>query len=277
MIAAVGSDKGSPGATTLALLLGATWPTDRVVAELDPAGADLPYRVSSLDGQPLAASPTITTLAVDSRPGAPGHPLHIYTQPTAGGVPLLVGESSAARFTRIAAHLPAVTEVFASASEMVFADLGRLHAASPVLPVARAATVTVVVSRADTASLGHLRDRVEDLGGALGGPHRLRSPLAVVVRADRRDAHAAEARVGKLLASVGSPVVVLGVLPEDPAGVAALHAGTSIRRRSRSGLLAAGRDIAGRLQASWPELTDPVPSRIDLSAPRAPSAIGSRP
>jgi hypothetical protein len=189
---------------------------------------------------------------------------------------MLVGEPSAARFTRIAAHLPVVTEMLSAASETVFADLGRLHATSPVLPVARAATVTVLVSRADTTSLGHLRERVEDLGSALGGPHRLRSPLAVVVRADRRDAHAAEARVGKLLASVGSPAVVLGALPEDPAGVAALHAGTVPRRRSRSGLSAAGRDIAGRLQASWPELTDPAPSRADLSAPRLSDADGIR-
>jgi hypothetical protein len=259
MIIAVGSEKGSPGASTLALLLGACWSGDRVVAELDPHGADLPYRVAAAGGQPLAASPTITTLAVDSRPGAERRGLEAYTQTAGCGVPLLVGETSAARFARIVTHLPAITAIFTAAPETVIADLGRPHPTSPLLPLAQAATVTVLVSRSDTASLGHLRERVEDLGAELGGPHRLRAPLAVAIRADRRDAHAAETRVAKLLASIGSPAVVLGTMPDDPAGVTALHAGASTRRMSRSGLLAAGREIAARLRASWPELTDPPP------------------
>jgi hypothetical protein len=260
VIVAVGSDKGSPGASTLALLLGACWSSERIVVELDPHGADLAYRATAAGGEPLAASPTITTLAVDSRPGAERRPLLTYTQTAGCGVPLLVGETSAARFARIVAHLPAITGVFATAPETVIADLGRLHPTSPVLPLARAAAVTVLVSRADTASLGHLRVRVEDLGGELGGPHRLRSPLAVAVHAERRNAHAAESRVAKLLASVGSPAVVLGVMPDDPAGVAALHTGAATRRMSRSGVLAAGREIAARLRASWPELTEATPS-----------------
>jgi hypothetical protein len=261
MIVAVGSDKGSPGASTLALLLGACWPGERIVAELDPHGADLPYRVTATGGQPLAASPTVTTLAVDSRPGAERRPLLIYAQPAACGVPLLVGETSAGRFARIVAHLPAIGDVFAAASQTVIADLGRIHPTSPALPLARAAVATVLVTRADTASLGHLRERVEDLGAELGGPHRPRSPLAVVVRAERRDVRAAEARVGKLLASVGSPTVVLGAMPEDVSGVVtALHAGAVTKRSGSSGLLAAGREIVGRLRTNWPELTDPAPS-----------------
>jgi hypothetical protein len=147
----------------------------------------------------------------------------------------------------------------------VIADLGRLHLSSPVLPLARAAVATVLVTRGDTASLGHLRERVEELGAELGGPHRLRSPLAVVVRADRRDAHAAESRVSKVLSSVGSPAVVLGVLPDDSAGVDGLCTGVAPRRSGRSGLLAAGRDLASRLQASWPELTEPRTSAPDRS------------
>lgn len=267
MIVAVGSGKGSPGASTLALLLGVCWPGDRVVAELDPQGADLPYRVTGGDGQPLAASPTVTTLVVDSRPGAERRPLLIYTQSAACGVSMLVGETSPARFGRIVGHLPAVGTVFAGSVETVIADLGRLHASSPVLPVARASVATILATHADTASLGHLREQVEDLGGELGGPHRLRSPLAVVVRADRRDAHAAETRVGKLLTSVGSPAVVLGVLPDDDAGVDALHSGAVSGRAGRSRLFAAGHEIASRLRASWPELTESR-ARSDESALR---------
>ncbi|HVV76558.1 MAG TPA: hypothetical protein VHC43_11020 [Mycobacteriales bacterium] len=269
MIIAIGSDKGSPGASTLALLVGACWPGERIVAEIDPDGADLPYRVAGVNGQPLAASPTITTLAVDSRPGAEQRPVLIYTQAAACGVPLLVGETSTSRFARIVPHLGRIGDALAASNETVVVDLGRLHVGSPALPLARGAVAVVLVTRGDTASLGHLRERVEELGSEFGGPHRLRSPLAVVVRAQRRDAHAAESRVSKVLSSVGSPALVLGVLPDDPAGVEALLAGSATRRTNRSGLLAAGRHFVSRLQASWPELTEPRSASLDRSALQA--------
>jgi hypothetical protein len=277
MIIALGSDKGSAGTTVLSLLLGLCWPGDRVVAELDPHGADLPYRVTAANGQPLATSPTITTLAVDSRAGAQSRPLLTYTQLAGCGVPLVVGETSPSRFGRIVSHLPAIGGVLSGAPETVIVDLGRLQAMSPVLPLARAATVTVLVTRSDTASLGHLRERVEDLGAELGGPHRLRSPIAVVVRTDRREAHAAEVRVSKLLASVGSPAVVLGVMPDDTSGLAALYAGPLTKRASRSRLIASGNEIAARLRASWPELTDPTPREDRGVGEPAASVVGSRP
>jgi hypothetical protein len=274
MMIAVGSDKGSPGATSVALLLGACWPGDRIVAELDPDGADLPYRLVGIDGQPLAASPTITTLAVDSRPGADQRPVLIYTQTAACGVPLVVGETSTARFARIVPHLPVIGSVLTASTATMIVDLGRLRVDSPVLPLARAAVATVLVTRGDTASLGHLRERVEELGSELGGVHRLRSPLAVVVRAHRRDAHAAETRVAKVLSSVGSPAEVLGVLPDDPAGMEALHNGTVSRRTSRSGVLPVGRDLVSRLQASWPELTESKAASSEESV--RPPVVGSR-
>jgi hypothetical protein len=260
VIVAVGSDKGSPGASTLALLLGMCWPGDRLVVELDPRGADLPYRVAGPGGQPVAASPSITTLAVDSRPASPRQPLHIYAQPSAVGVPMIVGETSASRFARITMQLPAIAAALSAWPGTVIADLGCLQPSSPVLPVAAAATVVVLVTRADAASLAHLRDRVEELAADLGGPHRLRSPLAVAVRADRRDAGAAEGRVQRLLASIGSPSLVLGVMPEDPAGVAAACAGALTKRMTRTGLLSQAGRFSARLRATWPELSDPGPT-----------------
>jgi hypothetical protein len=260
VIIVVGSDKGSPGASTLALLLGMGWPGERLVAELDPRGADLPYRVTAAGGQPLASSPTITTLAIDTRPGAPRRPLLIYTQPAACGAPLLVGETSANRFARIMTQLPAIGDAFAAWSGTVIADLGCVQLSNPTLPIARAAAVVVLVTRADTASLGHLRERVEEIGGEIGGAHRLRSPLAVVVRTEGRDGNQAQTRVGKLLASVGSPATVLGVLPDDPVSAAAVCAGPPTKRLARSSLITAAGEISSRLRTTWPELCDPGPT-----------------
>ena len=45
MIVSVCADKGSPGVTTLATVLGLVWPGQRVVVEADTAGSDLSFRL----------------------------------------------------------------------------------------------------------------------------------------------------------------------------------------------------------------------------------------
>ena len=45
------SAKGSPGATTTALLLGALWPRPTVLAECDPSGSDVAWRMPSNEVQ----------------------------------------------------------------------------------------------------------------------------------------------------------------------------------------------------------------------------------
>jgi hypothetical protein len=266
VIIAVGSDKGSPGATTLAMTLGMVWPGERVVCELDARGADLPYRVRATDGGPLASSPSIATLAVESRPGSGARSLLTYAQASAAGVPLITGEVSARRFGRLVEHLPSIGSAFATWSGTVIADLGCLQPSNPTLALARLATVVVLVTRCDTESLGHLRDRVEELSAEVGGPHRIRTPVGVVVRTSRSDAAAGAARVGKLLGSIGSPVLVLGAVPDDPSTVAGVMTGAVSKRARRSGLLASVSTLAERLRAVWPELTE---------APSIGGAVGS--
>ena len=49
MIVTVCADKGSPGVTTLATVLGLVWPGPRVVVEADTAGSDLSFRLRPAD------------------------------------------------------------------------------------------------------------------------------------------------------------------------------------------------------------------------------------
>jgi hypothetical protein len=277
VIIAIGADKGSPGASTLALLLGMCWPTERLVVELDRRGADLRYRCAAVGGGPLAATPSVTTLAIDSRPGASRRPLPGYAQPTASTVPLIVGESSATHFARIAPHLPTIAGVLTGWPGTVIADLGSLQPDSPTLVVARAATVVVLVTRTDVASLGHLRERVEELTVDVADPHSLRSPVAVVVRADDGDVRAAGQRVERLLASIGSPVPVLGVLPTEPATVQAVFAGTVTRRMTRGGLLGEALAMTVRLCTGWPDLAVSSPPGIVPAAERVPLVSSGHP
>ena len=268
MIIAVGSDKGSPGATTLAVLLVLFWSGERVVCELDPRGADLPYRLAGADGRPLSLSPSVATLAVDSRPGSASRSPSVYGQPTRLGVSVIAGETSPARFAPLASHLPGIAAGLAAWSGTVMADLGCLQPWSPVLAVARAATVVVLVSRADTEGLGHLRERVQALAAEVGGPHRLRCPVAVVVRTDGEPPRPAVERVERLLVSVGSPAPVLGALVEDRPAAAALWSGQLSKRLHRSPLVASARSVAERLRVRFPEVSEaPTPWRVDDRVP----------
>jgi hypothetical protein len=262
VIVTVGSDKGSPGATTLAVLLALFWGDERAVCELDPRGADLPYRMPGAGGRPLAASPSIATLAVDARPGMPARGLQLYAQQTALGVPVVCGEVSSRRFYRLAAHLPTIAEAAACWSGTLIADVGCLQAWNPAMVVARASQAVVVVARTDPESLGRLRDRVEELADDVGDARSPRVPVAVVVRAARGDARQAVARAEKLLGSIGSPWPVLGAVADDTAAVAALWAGQVSARTFKSPLLASARELTQRLR----ELCLPLQTLDDVHA-----------
>ena len=69
MIVSVCADKGSPGVTTLATVLGLVWPGPRAVVEADTAGSDLSFRLrpaatnGGVLGGRLAPDPSIAVLA----------------------------------------------------------------------------------------------------------------------------------------------------------------------------------------------------------------------
>jgi hypothetical protein len=60
MIVAVCSDKGSPGASALAVALGLVWPGRRAVVEADPSGGVLGFRMRHAEsGEVLKPDPTV--------------------------------------------------------------------------------------------------------------------------------------------------------------------------------------------------------------------------
>jgi len=61
------------------------------------------------------------------------------------------------------------------------------------------------------------------------------------------------------LASIGSPIPVVGFLAQDPAGAQGLWAGVTTRRFAGSDLVRSTRVIAESVLASWPALI-PVPA-----------------
>jgi hypothetical protein len=240
--------KGSPGVTTAALALAAVWPWPVMVAECDPAGSDLAYRLHTAGGTPFQHEPSLLSLAGASRRPAPGQPAaraEAHCQMAAGGVPVLRGPLSPEQAVGLEPYWPAIAAALAAAPVTVLADVGRLHPDNAALPVVAAADVVVLVGRASVEGLAHLRDRVEQaaLAGRQSGSLRL---VAVIVsegtRGEQAVRHAAE-----VLAQTGIPVRVAGWLALDTRGVEAVAGG--IRPR-RSPLLRTARSVAAALLAA---------------------------
>jgi MinD-like ATPase involved in chromosome partitioning or flagellar assembly len=217
------SIKGAPGVTTLACLVGATWPEGRkvLVAECDPSGGDLAARfeLSSREGWPAllaAARRSGTDVDVAS---------HLQQLP--GGLDVLVATRG---LDSLDASRSMNTLLSNSRSPSdhtwdVLIDLGRLA------PDDRASGVwlehsdmVVVCSRSDAASVVHIRERAPLLLERY--PDRVR--LAVVGSGD----HA----ISEIEQFTGIPV--LAVVPFDSASAAAATGERQSRRRLRRSLLA---------------------------------------
>ena len=152
------SIKGAPGVTTLACLVGATWPEGRkvMVAECDPSGGDLAarFQLSSREGWPAllaAARRSGTTIDIAS---------HLQQLP--GGLDVLVATRGldALDASRSMDALLSHCRSSADSTWDVLIDLGRLA------PDDRASAVwlehsdmVVVCSRSDAASVVHIRER----------------------------------------------------------------------------------------------------------------------
>jgi len=269
MIISVCSDKGSPGTSTLAATLALVWPGERVLLDADTAGGDLPFRLwAAGPGVPrerLASSPSTASLATAARLGLTAAGPLPFAQRTSLGVPAVPGALSAERFRPLRTMWPRVATELSAWPGTVIADLGRLQPGNDALPVAQHSAVVLLVTRVDLESLAHLRDRAAELAGSVGDPARDRSPVGVVVTGPAKARRFSVEQARQVLASIGSPVPVVGFLAQDPAGAQGLWAGVMTRRFAGSDLVRSTRVIAESVLASWPALI-PVPATAHSSA-----------
>ena len=243
------SDKGSPGVTTLALALAATWPRPVTIAECDPAGGDLALRLTDEEGHPnLAREPGLLALAAAARRASTSLEQHVC--PVAGQpkAAVLTGLTSPEQGTGIVELWPAITAVLTGPGPRdVLADLGRLHFGSPAQPIAAAADVLVGVARGDAVGVLRLRDRLRHLFDTLP-PNAAAAPrVAVALIVDDRHGPEAVASMRAVLVNAGIPATVIGYLAHDPGAVRALEHGRTGSRLDRSLLLRSARHIAVEL------------------------------
>jgi hypothetical protein len=281
VIVSVCADKGSPGVSTLATVLGLVWPGPRVVIEADTAGSDLSFRLrpattgDGVWGGRLAPDPSVAGLATAARLGLTDAGPLPYAQDTTLGVPVVPGVLSADRFRVLRTLWPQVATGLAGWAGTAVVDLGRLTPDSPVLPVARASAAVLLLTTATLEGLYHVRDRVAELSSALGDPARTRPNLAVVVTGELRDRRAGVEQVRQVLASIGSPAPVIGFVAHDPTGARGLWAGELTRRFAGSELVRSVRATAEAVLTGWPELLPPTPAVPAAGTEPTPGANGT--
>jgi hypothetical protein len=265
---AVAADKGAPGVTTACVALAAVWPRAVLLAECDPAGGDLVYRLPAAGGGQLDTGRGLLSLAVAVRRGTVPEEVWEHSQKLRGGLDVLVGVITPEQGSGLEMLWGPVGEALAGLAGVdVIADCGRIGVDGAHYDLLAHASLVLLVTRATFAEVVRLRERVSAVRVALA--RRGRSPvLGVAVVAEHRRFHAAMAEVGKALGqSCGAGV--LGGLADEPRSADLLR-GEWGGKLDRSLLLRTARDLAGRLSAYLPVAeASPVPPPRPAPVPQA--------
>lgn len=227
------ADKGAPGVTTAATALAAVWPRAVLLAECDPAGGDLAYRLPAADGGVLNPGRGLLTLGATARRGLEPAQIPQHTQQIVGGLDVLVGLThgeQAAGLTWLWGPLGRALAAIPNAD--VIADCGRLGSHPQLADLTAEAEQVVLLTRASLDHVAHLRERLQ-----------ITKADAVVVIADPR---AYRSSVDDVRRIVGPLVPSVHGLAYDTKGAELLR-GQWGGRLDRSLLIRTARDLAARL------------------------------
>lgn len=189
VLVAVGSVKGSPGATTLAVTLAAVWPDGpAVVIEADCAGGDLGGRCW------LPDTPGRASLATGVRSGTVSLTEHLARLPCE--VQVVVAPAGRHPATVAVGLLAEAGPAGWAKERATIVDVGRLDPGTPAAGLVEVSEVLLVCTRGDEASLMRLADA--------GLPSQLARVIVV---------GGSDYRLDEIAAAVGLPVAAM--LPWD--------------------------------------------------------------
>lgn len=249
MFIALCGDKGAPGVTTSALALASAWPGPAVVVEASPAGGDLAIRLHP-KGSVLPEMPTVLTVVTASRHTRDQDPVSAHSHVLNSTTTVVPGAAFAEQVANIGEWSP-LADALGRTKACVFADLGHLHASSPVLRVAARADVVIVVSRPDMPSVVRLRERLTrlatDLAHLRDGAPRL---FPLLISTSRHGAADVADLRAVLAETAAKPFLAdAGFLAHDPSAVRRLEAGEEpAGRLSRTDLMRTARAVDSQLQ-----------------------------
>jgi hypothetical protein len=261
MLVTLASSKGSPGATSAALVLAAAWPRPVILVEADPSGGDLALRCRRLGGGELAPSPNILSRAARSHSGrgdrgaeheGAGVPDAVASsaQPLASGVHAVLGLAAPGQAGGLTGLWPGIAQACAGAEGDVIADLGRLGVGSATLPLAEHAAALLLVASARLDSVVHLRETARELATAPTMGLGRRVPMWPVLITGDRHAVPDCADVDEVLACARVSAHPSRHLSFDPPALRRLEAGEAASGRlGRTLLLRSARALAEQLIA----------------------------
>lgn len=236
------SAKGSPGATTTALLLGALWPRPTVLAECDPSGSDVAWRMPSESGQPLDPQMGVLSLIAAGRKALHPELIAEHTQRIVGGLDVLAGVVAAEQAGGV--RWDDLAHLLADAPGVdVIADLGRVGAATPQNALMLRSSAVVFVVDTLPSNVVHLRERITRLHEQWG--NAISPPIHVAVVAPPKRERAVR-EVKEALERTELPIAGVHHLAEDAAG-AAFFLGQVRGRADRTALVRSGQPLTALL------------------------------
>jgi hypothetical protein len=274
---AVASDKGAPGVTTAAVALAAVWPRPVLLAECDPSGGDVLYRLPGADGNRLEPRRGVLSLAVAARKGMQPRQVWEHAQKLRGGLDVLVGVGSAEQGAGLDLLWGQLGGVLARVPQAdVIADCGRLGVDGPVYDLLAWASSIVLLSRATLEEVVRLRDRAGAVVSAVAKRGRSSPRIDVVAVTPYKKFTTATAEVEHALRQGRAPARVLGAIAHEPKSAEQLR-GEWTGRLDKSMFIRTTRAIAADLAAALPVLAPepqaaqaPPVSATGSGAPRRP-------
>ncbi|HZC64009.1 MAG TPA: hypothetical protein VE464_20390 [Streptosporangiaceae bacterium] len=243
MLIAVAADKGAPGVTTTAVALAAVWPRPVLLAECDPAGGDLVYRLPGEGGGRLDPRRGLLSLAVAARRDLQPTQLWAHAQKLRGGLDVLLGVTSAEQGAGLEPLWGPVGSVLAGLPQAdVIADCGRLGPDGAYYDLLAHAAAVVLVTRPSLGEVVRLRDRAAAVSLAVRQRGGQDARIGVLVVADHRVFSRALAEVGQVLGTVS----MLGGIAFEPRSAELLR-GEWGGRLDKSLLIRTAREVAGQL------------------------------
>lgn len=233
--------KGSPGVTTTALVMGALWPRQVLVAECDSAGADIPLRMPASDGGVLDPERGLLSLAAAGRKGLQSQLVLDHTQQVIGGTEVLAGvrvPEQAAGMTNVWPMLgPALDGI---PGYDVLADAGRIGATTPQNALLRSSRLLILVTSTEPSAVVHMRERLISLSAQLDPASPVGTPIAIAVIADAK-ARDAVSQVRETLQRTEVPLVGVWHIAFDARG-AGFFKGRLVGRADKTLLVRTARE-----------------------------------
>jgi hypothetical protein len=256
--------KGSPGATTTALALAALSHRPAYMVEADSFGGDLAYRCRHA-GLPLPETPTVLTATAAVRHGHADDVLPRYSHQVGDRLRVVPGHLAAEQ--AFATDWEPLARSLSGSGHPVYVDVGRVHSASPTLPLVAMAEIVVAVLRVDVTSVARTLAQLDRLVPELAVRRDSVPSIVPVVVVAPRHASVVVVELRELLAGsrIAASIRDVGWIAYDEPAADLLYSG---RAPSRGRFATSVRDVlaavhpgaASEIQArgSRPEGTEAV-------------------